>query len=196
MEQEYVRSLKQHISVAETGLEEIYLNYPCALNTDLYKTLIQKSIKTLRKLSLSLQDESFDPLILLREVKGSETLMFLKLNFCWVCPETLEIIGSLRNLTKLTGLRLLSGDIHPLKFSEMLEKLPKLNKMKVNCIEPYPECFFNPHPSLKKLKIECDSGSITPQAIKQISANKIEGFRLRIHWNRYIYRIEDIIRVT
>ena len=68
--------------------------------------------------------------------------------------------------------------------------------MKVNCIEPYPECFFNPHPSLKKLKIECDSGSITPQAIKQISANKIEGFRLRIHWNRYIYRIEDIIRVT
>ena len=54
MEQEYVRSVKQHISVNETGLEEIYLNYPCALNTDLYKTLIQKSIKTLRKLSLSL----------------------------------------------------------------------------------------------------------------------------------------------
>ena len=57
--------------------------------------------------------------------------MFLKLNFCWACPETLEIIGSLKNLTKLTGLRLLGGDIHPIKFSEMLEKLPKLNKMKV-----------------------------------------------------------------
>jgi hypothetical protein len=39
--------------------------------------------------------------------------MFLKLNFCQVCPETLEIIGSFKNLTKLTGLRLLGGDVAP-----------------------------------------------------------------------------------
>jgi hypothetical protein len=75
--------------------------------------LIQKSIKTLKKLSISLQDESFDPLILLREVRNSKMMKSLKLNFCQVSPETLEIIGSLINLKKLTGIRLLGGEISP-----------------------------------------------------------------------------------
>jgi hypothetical protein len=99
------------------------LNFPCALNTELYKQLIVKSLHALKKLSISLQDDLFDPLTLLREVRGSETLLSLKLNFCQACPEALEIIGSLKNLTKLTGLRLLACEIAPRLFSEMISKL-------------------------------------------------------------------------
>ncbi len=74
------------------------MNYPCSKNTDLYRNLILKSKLNLQKLSLSLFNDGLDPLILLRELKDSRTIKFLKLYTDRFSEETLEIIGSMTNL--------------------------------------------------------------------------------------------------
>ena len=52
------------------------------------------------------------------------------------------------------------------------------------------------HPTLKKLKIECDEGQLTPQNLILITEKKMLGFRLRVQWNKYHYRTEDVIKVV
>jgi hypothetical protein len=101
-----VRANRQLVTVDSCPqLEEIYLNFPCNSNTDLYKDLIMKCPR-LQGLSLSLQDDSLDHLVLLREMRGSKQLKFLKLNYFSINSETLDIICSFPNLLKLTGLKL------------------------------------------------------------------------------------------
>jgi len=87
-------------------LEEIYLNYPCALNSELYKSLVRECRESLKKISISLLEESMELKGLLREIRGSKVMKMLKLNYCEVDNEDLEMISSMGNLVKLTGLML------------------------------------------------------------------------------------------
>jgi hypothetical protein len=78
-------------------VEEIYLNFPCSSNSELYRDLVTKC-PNLNGLSLSIQEESLDHLSLLREIRGSNKIRFLKFNYCSITSETIEIIGSFPNL--------------------------------------------------------------------------------------------------
>jgi len=103
-----MRSIKHSIKACSNlRLEEIYLNYPCALNAELYKSLVRECRESIKKISISLMEESSMELKgLLREIRGSKGMKMLKLNFCEVDNEELEMIATMGNLVKLTGLML------------------------------------------------------------------------------------------
>lgn len=122
-------------------------------------------------------------------------MKFLKLYTDRISDEIFNIIGTMTNLQKLTGLRLNGDEVDPEMFTQMLQKLGKLRKMKVVCSEKFLECFKNPYPSLKKLKIECESATIDPKTVIQIATHQYLGFRLRVHWNQYKYKYEDLLKI-
>lgn len=119
----------------------------------------------------------------------------MKLNYCTVTSETIEIIGSFPNLQKLTGLRLKQGDFDPEVLGSIMQSLKKLRKLKIDIDPCYLPALYGHHPSLLKLKIECDQGNINTEILGMLGAHKPIGFRLRVHWNKCIYKYEDMIRI-
>lgn len=107
MELDNVGSSDQTILAdSASSLEELYLAFPCKANTDLYRRLLAKSLPTLRKLSVSLQDETHYLELLLRTLETSQTLQVLKLNYTDINVEIIDSICTMPNLTVITGLKI------------------------------------------------------------------------------------------
>lgn len=70
-----------------------------------------------------------------------------------------------------------------------------MKKLKIDLDPCYLSSLYGPHPTLLKLKIECDQGNITSEILALIGSQKLIGFRLRVHWNKCTYKYEDMIRI-